>query len=294
MALVAFAANSLLARAAIDPGSGGALIGAVAFTAVRLAAGALVLAPWWLRSLHTRARPGMRDWVGPVLLTAYALPFALAYVGLGAAVGALVLFGAVQATMLIAGAAAGERLGWRGVIGLGGAVGGVVLLLLPAAGAVEASSTDVPLGAALLMVAAGVAWGAYSLAGRGAGDPAAATARAFGWSLPFALGMAAWPGAWAGVRAEGIALAVLSGALTSGLGYLVWYRAVPHLTRTSAAVVQLLVPVVAALGAVALLGEAINLRLALAAALVLGGVGTVVLGQRPATGTARPRTGRSG
>jgi drug/metabolite transporter (DMT)-like permease len=145
----------------------------------------------------------------------------------------------------------------------------------------------VPLGAALLMVAAGVAWGAYSLAGRGAGDPAAATARAFGWSLPFALGMAAWPGAWAGVRVEGIALAVLSGALTSGLGYLVWYRAVPHLTRTSAAVVQLLVPVVAALGAVALLGEAITLRLALAAALVLGGVATVVLGQRPPTGPTR-------
>lgn len=290
-ALVAFAANSLLARAAIDPGAGGASIGPVAFTALRLFAGAVVLAPWWLRTLSVHARPGLRDWTGPVLLTAYALPFALAYVGVGAAVGALLLFGAVQATMLIAGAVAGERMGTRGVIGLGGAVGGVVLLLLPSVagptgGAFGPAASAVPLGTALLMVLAGVAWGGYSLAGRRAGDPVAATARAFGWSLPFALAMAAWPGAWAGVRVDGIVLAVLSGALTSGLGYLVWYRAVPHLTRTSAAVVQLLVPVVAALGAVAFLGEAITLRLALAAALVLGGVGTVVLGQRQ---PARPK-----
>jgi drug/metabolite transporter (DMT)-like permease len=283
---VAFAANSLLARAAIDPsGAAGASIGPVAFTALRLAAGALVLAPWWLR---VRSRPSARDWLGPALLTAYALPFALAYVGVGAAVGALVLFGAVQATMLAAGAVAGERMGWRGAIGLGGAVGGVVLLLLPGVvaldpaitGAGGAPASAVPIGAALLMVVAGVAWGAYSLAGRGTADPAAATARAFGWSLPVALALAAWPGAWIGVRVEGVVLAVVSGALTSGLGYVVWYRAVPHLTRTSAAVVQLLVPVVAALGAVALLGEAITLRLALAAALVLGGVGTVVLGQQ--------------
>ncbi len=221
------------------------------------------------------------------MLTAYALPFSLAYVGLGAAVGALLLFGAVQATMLVAGRLAGERLGIRGTLALAGALGGVALLVLPGAAAALAGAAPgtvggpaaVPVVAALLMLVAGVAWGAYSLVGRGVVDPVAATAQAFGWSLPAALVLALWPGAWEGVRPVGIALAVTSGALTSGLGYLVWYRALPGLTRTSAAVVQLLVPVVAAFGAVAFLGEAITLRLALAAALVLGGVGTVVLGQ---------------
>lgn len=283
LALVAFAANSLLARAAIDPAGGSAAIGPVAFTALRLASGALALAPWW----WGRARAGgARPWLGAVLLSAYALPFAVAYVGVGAAVGALLLFGAVQVTMLAAGALAGERLGGRGALGLIAAVGGVALLLLPAAasGAAGGVSTAgaVPGGAALLMVLAGVAWGGYSLAGRGAGDPATATARAFAWSLPFAAAMAAWPGAWDGVRPEGVALALTSGALTSGLGYLLWYRVVPSLTRSAASVVQLLVPVVAALGAVAFLGEAISARLAIAAALVLGGVALVVLGQRSA------------
>jgi len=240
-----------------------------------------------------RRSPGRsRAWAGPLLLTAYALPFALAYVGLGAAVGALLLFGAVQATMLVAGRLAGERLGIRGALALAGALGGIALLVLPgAAAALGASapaapapvaaggSIGVPVLAALLMLAAGVAWGAYSLLGRGASDPVAATAQAFGWSLPAALVMAAWPGAWDGVRPVGVALALTSGALTSGLGYLLWYRALPGLTRTSASVVQLLVPVVAAFGAVAFLGESITLRLALAAALVLGGVGIVVVGQ---------------
>ena len=241
-----------------------------------------------------RRRPPWRSraWAGPLLLTAYALPFALAYVGLGAAVGALLLFGAVQATMLLAGRLAGERLGIRGALALAGALGGIALLVLPGAAAalgasvpiaaepgVAAGPVGVPVLAALLMLASGAAWGAYSLMGRGAGDPVAATAQAFGWSLPAALVLALWPGAWEGVRPAGIALAVTSGALTSGLGYLVWYRALPGLTRTSASVVQLLVPVVAAFGAVAFLGETISLRLALAAALVLGGVGTVVVGQ---------------
>jgi len=289
LALFAFAANSLLARAAIDPGAGGPAIGPVAFTALRLAVGALVLAPWWWRR---RAPSSSRAWAGPLLLTAYALPFALAYVGLGAAVGALLLFGAVQATMLIAGRLAGDRLGIRGALALAGALGGIALLVLPGATAalgpsspdvaapgVASGAAGVPVVAALLMVVAGVAWGAYSLIGRGAGDPVAATAHAFGWSLPAAIALALWPGAWAGVRVEGVALALTSGALTSGLGYLIWYRALPGLTRTSASVVQLLVPVVAAFGAVAFLGESITLRLAVAAALVLGGVGTVVLGQ---------------
>jgi len=270
VALVAFAANSLLARAAIGPASEGATgaIGPVAFTALRLAAGALVLWPWW-RPRADRAALAL-GWGGPLLLVAYALPFALAYVWLGAAVGALLLFGAVQVTMLIAGRRAGERLGLRGTVGLLAAVVGVGVLLAPG---VQAP----PLLPSLVMLLAGVAWGAYSLAGRGAADPVRVTARNFAWSLPAAALLAAWPGAWAGVSAVGVGLAITSGALTSGLGYVVWYLALPRLSRTSAAVVQLAVPVVAALGAVAFLGEALHARLLLASLLVLGGVATVVL-----------------
>lgn len=268
LALIAFAANSLLARAAIGPsGDGSGAIGPIAFTALRLAAGALVLWPWW------RSRPGRpalaTGWAGPLLLVAYALPFALAYVWLGAAAGALLLFGAVQLTMLIAGRLAGERLDALGKAGLATATAGVVVLLLPGVQALP------PLPA-LVMIVAGVAWGSYSLAGRGALDPVRVTARNFAWSLPAAALLAALPGAWTGASPPGVILALVSGALTSGLGYVAWYWALPGLSRSSAAAVQLAVPVVAALGAVAFLGEALHSRLVLASALVLGGVATVV------------------
>lgn len=276
LALAAFAANSLLARAAIGPGSDGASIGPVAFTALRLAAGALVLLPW-LRASRGPGSVAPRGARGPgravllaVALVAYALPFALAYVELGAATGALLLFGAVQSTMLMAGRRAGERLGGRGALGLLAAAAGVAFLLLPGA------SAPTPWAAGSMLVA-GVAWGAYSLAGRGAGDPVRATARAFVWSLPAAALLAAWPDAWRGVTASGVALALASGGLTSGLGYLVWYLVLPSLTRTAASVVQLLVPVVAAIGAVVVLGEAVDARLLVASLLVLGGVALVVL-----------------
>jgi drug/metabolite transporter (DMT)-like permease len=137
-----------------------------------------------------------------------------------------------------------------------------------------------PPWAAATMLLAGVAWGAYSLVGRGERDPIAATARNFALTLPVAALLAAWPGAWAGASVAGALLAVASGALTSGLGYVAWYLALPALSRTVAATVQLAVPLVAALGAVALLGEAIDARLALSAALVLGGIGAVVLRRR--------------
>jgi len=281
LALLAFAANSLLARAAIGPGADGAsAIGPVAFTALRLAAGALVLWPWW--------RPGRRaDPVGPprarvrarrivagaAALVAYALPFSLAYVALGAATGALLLFGAVQLTMIGAGLRAGERLGPLRIAGLVTAFVGLVVLLAPGL------SAPPPLAAATMLLA-GVAWGAYSLIGRGEARPIAATARNFAWSLPAAAALAAWPGAWAGVSPAGIGLAIVSGALTSGLGYVAWYLALPSLSRTVAATVQLSVPLVAALGAVALLGEAIDGRFAVASVLVLGGIAAVVLTRR--------------
>ena len=280
---MAFAANSLLARAAIDPGGDGPAIGPVAFTALRLAAGALVLWPW-LRGARARAVAPARGTVAShtrvhlsvllsVALVAYALPFALAYVELGAATGALVLFGAVQITMLSAGRRSGERLGSRGTVGLVAAAAGMAFLLLPGA------SAPTPWAAAAMLIA-GVAWGAYSLVGRGVADPLRSTARAFVWSLPAAALLAAWPGAWQGVTATGVALALASGGLTSGLGYLVWYLVLPSLTRSAASIVQLLVPVVAAFGAVALLGEAIDARLVTASLLVLGGVGLVVLRRR--------------
>lgn len=308
IALLAFAANSLLARAAIGSGVGvgaalrddaahsdgaairdgaaiydgaalrdGAAIGPVAFTAMRLAAGALVLWPWWRprrRSAPEAPRASRRRrTAGALALAAYALPFSLAYVALGAATGALLLFGAVQLTMIGAGLRAGERFGPRRTVGLIAAFAGLLVLLAPGLQAP-------PPWAAATMSLAGVAWGAYSLIGRGERDPIAATARNFALTLPVAALLAAWPGAWVGASPTGVLLAVTSGALTSGLGYVAWYLALPALSRAAAATVQLAVPLVAAIGAVALLGEAIDARLALSAALVLGGIGAVVLGRR--------------
>jgi drug/metabolite transporter (DMT)-like permease len=278
LALVAFAANSLLARAAIGPGGdgGAAAIGPVGFTALRLAAGAAVLWPWWrprrspvrAPALAPTASPRRRV-AGAVALVAYALPFSVAYVALGAATGALLLFGAVQLTMIAAGRRAGERLGPVRTAGLAAAAVGLLLLLAPGLQAP-------PLVGALAMLVAGVAWGAYSLVGRGEAAPLSATARNFAWALPAAATLALWPGAWAGATADGVALALLSGALTSGLGYVAWYLALPGLTRTVAATAQLAVPPIAALGAVALLGEPFGLRLGLASLLVLGGIAAVV------------------
>ncbi|MBW6455471.1 MAG: DMT family transporter [Trueperaceae bacterium] len=288
LALVAFAANSLLARAAIGPAADGTTaIGPVAFTALRLAAGAVVLWPWWRPrrgggrglappaagvTLHA-ATPARRIAAGATALVAYALPFSLAYVALGAATGALLLFGAVQLTMIGAGLRAGERLGALRVAGLVAALAGLVVLLAPGL------SAPPPLAAATMLLS-GVAWGAYSLIGRDEARPIAATARNFAWSLPAAVALAAWPGAWAGASTAGVGLALTSGALTSGLGYVAWYLALPSLSRTVAATVQLSVPLVAALGALALLGEAIDLRFSLASALVLGGIAAVVLTRR--------------
>jgi drug/metabolite transporter (DMT)-like permease len=267
-ALIAFAANSVLARAALGPAVDGPLIGAMAFTVVRLGAGALVLTPWWWRRpIATGAR---RGWLGPVTLVAYALPFSVAYVALGAGTGALLLFGAVQATMLLAGRRAGERFGARETIGLLAAAIGLAVLVAPGLRA------PAPWPAALMLLA-GLSWGLYSLAGRTARDPVAATARNFAGALPFVLLLALVPGTWTGATAPGLLLAVVSGALTSGLGYLVWYRALPSLSRTAASVVQLLVPVVAALGGVAFLHETVDARLLVASILVLGGVGLVVV-----------------
>ena len=267
LAMTAFAGNSLLCRlalqhSAIDPAS---------FTAVRLVSGALVL--WAL--VRWRGQRPAGDWRSAAALFVYAAAFSYAYLSLSAGTGALLLFGAVQATMLGWGLWRGQRLRLGQTAGLVLAMGGLVALLWPGV------TAPPPMGA-LLMLAAGVAWGVYSLRGRGAGDPTAVTAgnfvRAAVLAVPLAL--AALP--WAQVDAAGLLWALCSGAVTSGLGYAVWYTALKGLHPTSSASVQLSVPVLTALGGVAFLSEPLTLHLTLCSAAILGGIACVIAGQRSA------------
>lgn len=205
-------------------------------------------------------------------LLVYAVAFSFAYLELSAGTGALVLFGAVQATMIAAGYLAGERpTVWEG-IGLAGALGGLVYLVLPG---LEAPN---PIGAGS-MALAGLAWGLYSLWGRGVSSPSAATAGNFARAAPFGLLPLAVAAGHLRATPPGIALAVVSGGLTSGVGYVVWYKALRGLTATRAAVVQLAVPIVAACGGVLFLAEEPTLRLAIASFVTLGGVGLAVFGK---------------
>jgi drug/metabolite transporter (DMT)-like permease len=278
LALVAFAANSVLCRMALRA----ELIDPVAFTQLRLIAGALALAPFLIarRTRVTPLRP--RDAWPALALFAYAIAFSLAYIALDAGAGALVLFGSVQIAMIGIGAARGARPAAQEWIGLGVALAGLVYLTSPGLSAP-------PLWAALLMAAAGVAWGVYSILGRGSADPVAATARNFALTAPLVVLLFLAGPEWRGVAPAGLALAVASGALTSGLGYVAWYAALKGLTPASASVVQLATPVIAALGGVALLGEALTLRLVLASALVLGGVLVTVRGGGRASSSGEPR-----
>jgi drug/metabolite transporter (DMT)-like permease len=271
VAMLAFAANSLLCRLAlqqdhIDPAS---------FGAIRLAAGALVLA-CVMRS--RRQPPAAGDWraqlLAAALLFAYVALFSFAYVSLAAGTGALILFGAVQLTMLGAGLLAGERFTPAGWAGMALALAGLAVLLLPGAAAPS-------LHGAMLMAGAGVAWGGYSLRGRGAADPLAATAASFLRAAPLGVLMALAFAARAHADARGVGLAAASGALTSGLGYVLWYAALRRLTALRAAAVQLSVPPIAAFGGVLLLGEAFTLRLGLASLAIIGGI-ALVLGSRNA------------
>jgi drug/metabolite transporter (DMT)-like permease len=265
LAMGAFAGNSLLCRqalqhTAIDPAS---------FTAVRLISGAAVL--WAL--VRWRGQRSAGDWASATALFVYAAAFSFAYLSLSAGTGALLLFGAVQATMLGWGLWRGQRLGRGQVAGLVLAMGGLTALLLPGASAP-------PVTGALLMLAAGAAWGVYSLRGRGAGEPTAVKAGNFirAGALALVLGLAGLP--WARIDPMGLVWALCSGALTSGLGYAVWYAALKGLHPASSASVQLSVPVLTALGGVALLSEPVTLRLALCSLAILGGIAWVIAGQR--------------
>jgi len=269
-AMLAFAANSLLCRAAL----GGGLADAASFTTLRLASGALALGAL-ARARGSALTPSRVAWGSALALFTYALGFSLAYLRIPAGAGALLLFAAVQLTMIGAGLRSGERpraLEW---VGLAVSLAGLVLLTRPGL-----TGPD-PTGAAL-MLGAGVAWGVYSLRGRGAADAVAANASAFARAVPLALATSAAFGLIAATRLTpaGVLLAIASGAVTSGLGYAVWYAALRGLSATRAAIVQLSVPPLAAVGGVLALGEDVSLRLVLASVLILGGIALAILGHR--------------
>ncbi|HEU4723722.1 MAG TPA: DMT family transporter [Candidatus Eisenbacteria bacterium] len=263
LAMVAFAGNSILCRVALRQTT----IDAATFTSVRILAGAVALA------IVVRLRHGSLasagNWGSAIALFVYAAGFSFAYLSLSAGTGALLLFGAVQMTMIVIGLRSGERLHGRQWIGLALALAGLVGLVLPGV-------TAPPLAGSLLMLSAGAAWGVYSIRGRGQRDPIRVTAGNFLLATPIAalLSLAGWRAAsW---DSAGVGYAIVSGALTSGIGYAIWYTALPGLRATSAAAVQLSVPVLAALGGVVLLGETVTPRLALTAAAVLSGIAMVV------------------
>lgn len=267
LVMVAFAANSVLNRLAlIDPGMGPA-----SFAAIRLVSGALALAA--MVAIRDRAFLGFRGgWHGAAALAVYVLGFSFAYVSLDAGVGALILFGGVQLTMFGGALWLGETVSPRRWIGAVIALGGLAWLLWPGA------TVSVPPFGAALMLAAALGWGLYSLIGRGATDPLAATAGNFLLAAPVAALL--WGIVQDGTTPRGLLLAVISGVLTSGLGYALWYSVLPRLQASVAAVAQLTVPVIALAGGALLIGEGISTRLVLASFLVLGGVLLSILPQR--------------
>lgn len=262
--MVAFAGNSVLCRLAlgksgIDPAS---------FTGIRLVSGAVAL--WMIVKLRHAAPHGNGNWVSALALFAYAACFSFAYVNLPAAMGALLLFGAVQATMIGHGIWSGERLGKQQIGGLLLALVGLVILLLPGLSAP-------PLGASIIMFVSGAAWGIYSLRGKGSKDPTNVTAQNFLRSVPFTIVLSVVMIGEMDLNQQGIWYAIASGALTSGIGYALWYAVLPSLKATIAATVQLSVPVITALGGVLFLSESMSVRMIIASTAILGGIALVIL-----------------
>ena len=270
--MIAFASNSLLCRLALKQTG----IDAASFTFIRIVSGAAVL--WLIVKMRKVAWWEAGSWPSALALFTYAAAFSFAYISLSAGTGALLLFGAVQATMIFWGLRKGERLHALQVVGLTIAVIGLVVLVFPGLSAP-------PPGGSVLMLGAGVAWGVYSLRGKRGGDPTAATAGNFLRAVPFALALSAILLNSTRLDPAGIGYAVVSGAITSGLGYVIWYWALPGLKAASAATVQLSVPVLAAAGGILLLSEPLTLRFLLASTAVLGGIALVVTSPPPdATG----------
>lgn len=268
LAMIAFAGNSIICRLALA----GETIDPVSFTVIRLVAGAVTLFAILAARTKSAAAPRSGSWRAAITLFVYAIAFSLAYVQLATASGALVLFGTAQATMIGAALLGGERpiaaeyLGWLA------AVGGFVWLLLPGA-------TTPPLGGALLMTVAGIGWGLYSLYGRAEPAPLAGTAGNFlRVMLPTSvLGFAALT--MLNISPQGLFLAVLSGSVTTGIGYVIWYAALPNLSSLQAALVQLSVPAIAALGGVVLVAEPLSMRIVVAGLLITGGICIAIAGR---------------
>ena len=261
IAMFAFAGNSIICRLAlrestIDPSS---------FTAIRLGSGAVALL---IISFFARRQARLRghgSWKSAALLFIYALLFSYAYISLSAAAGALILFGFVQATMILSGLLAGDRPGigeWAGWVI---AFTGLVWLLLPGEKAPSLTGSA-------LMAAAGIAWGLYSIRGRAETDALVATTANFTYSIIMVAGLVAMTAATVEISARGITLAMASGALTSGLGYVIWYAALEYLSAMQAALVQLSVPAIATAGGIFILAEPVSLQFALSSVLLLGGI----------------------
>ena len=265
LTMVAFASNSILNRLALGQRS----FDAVSYTTIRLIAGAVTL---WLISFlqKTNAEPKVRgNWISAFMLFLYAIAFSFAYLSLTAGTGALILFGTVQVTMILVALHSGERLKLLEWLGVLVALGGLVYLVMPG---LKAPSL---LGSSL-MIMAGIAWGVYSLRGRGTGSPLADTTGNFIRAVPLIILVRLVTLNSVQLSQSGILFAVLSGAIASGVGYVIWYAALRGLTATRAAIVQLSVPVLAAWGGVTFLAEDISLRLILAGAFILGGIALAI------------------
>ena len=271
LAMLAFAGNSLLCRVALKSTG----IDAASFTSIRLISAALTL--WLVVRLSSKTDSGKGNWPSAIALFAYAAGFSFAYINLTAATGALLLFGAVQTTMIGYGIWRGERLLNLQLLGLVLALGGLVGLTLPGLSAP-------PLLSSLLMIGAGAAWGIYSLRGKGAGDPTLVTAGNFLRTVPITVALSLLMIAHISWDTAGIWYAIMSGALTSGIGYAIWYKALPALKATQAATVQLSVPVIAAIGGIILLSEPISLRLILASIAIISGIALVILEKKKSDG----------
>lgn len=265
--LFAFAANSLLCRMAL----GGNLVDPVSFTTLRLVSGSVTLLPISKFVGESKTPEKMKgSWCSGFALFVYAAAFSMAYVSLSTGMGALILFGSVQVTMIGMALKSGENLGAIQWLGVTAAIGGLVLLVLPG------MSAPNPLGA-LLMCISGIAWGVYSLRGRGVSAPVAMTAGNFTRSAPMAITASALAYAMVHLESFGILLALISGVVTSGLGYVLWYTVLPRLTTTQASVIQLMVPIIAAYSGITFLSEQVSVRLIVSSALILGGVALAVI-----------------
>lgn len=264
VAMLAFAGNSLLCRLALKNTG----IDAASFTSIRLVSAALTL--WVLVQLAHRRFAWSGNWLSALALFAYATGFSFAYTNIPAATGALLLFGSVQTTMIGYGIWQGERLRGLQFLGLVVALVGLIGLVLP-------GLSTPPLASSMLMIGAGIAWGTYSLRGRGEGDATMVTAGNFLRTVPATLALSLVMHNHLSLDSTGFLYAIASGAVTSGIGYAVWYKVLPALKATQAATVQLSVPVIAAVGGILLLGEPMSLRVVAASVAILSGVALFIV-----------------